>query len=92
MKEGDLVRVRAAGTKVPAADPENLWEIIHLDEAGNCTIRNNFDQARAKVKGKNTSTQDCHTSMLIKVPEEKIRNAKANAINKVALEYAFSKM
>lgn len=65
VKLGDYVQVRAAGTKKPAEDSENLWQIIFMDNDGNCSIRNLYDDYRARQSDRRASPQDFHASLLI---------------------------
>ena len=63
-KVGDVVQIRAGGLNTPAADPENLWEILQV--AGiHCVVRNMYDQYRANQVNRNAHGQPADTSMLL---------------------------
>jgi hypothetical protein len=62
---GDKVKVLTVRGTV-SADEENSWEIVELGERGYCLIRNDFDQARAQLKGKNTQASEWDTSLITK--------------------------
>lgn len=54
-----------------SADEENVWEITYLGERGYCEIRNIFDQARAKQKGRTTLAKEWDTSLIKKATPAK---------------------
>ncbi len=63
-KSGDKVQVRAAGTNNPAADGENLWEVVGVD-GHYVAVRNMYDEYRANQRNKHTAAQDSDESMLL---------------------------
>lgn len=63
-KVGDVVQVRAAGTKRPAEDDENLWKIDFIDGTF-CYIRNMYDEYRANQVNRHSHLQEFDTSLLI---------------------------
>lgn len=70
LNPGDRVKIRAAGTNKPSADPENLWEVVSTQNSGILTIRNVYDMARARLVGNTIAAQPVHISMLW-VPKKK---------------------
>lgn len=64
-KINDVVQVRGAGTKKPANDNENLWELVATPIGTDCLIRNKYDEYRANQVNRHAHAQAFDTSMLL---------------------------